>query len=152
MITFPRLRRRQGQHDSRRPAPAMAIPAPDCAAAPAPPSLWDQPDMETLQSIADSLRNLDGPAAPGYRAARSAVRTVPFQALREQTPPPPRYAAPRPLPGLAADLTDLPLFRETVAMRTRRHAGECLCGRGIAGDTWGGRMVTAGAHLLGGAS
>lgn len=52
------------------------------------------------------------------------------------------------VPDLPADLTDLPAFRETLSRRTRRNAGECLCGDPVAGQTWGERMVSAGDHMF----
>jgi hypothetical protein len=57
--------------------------------------------------------------------------------------------APAYVPDVAADLTDLPVFRGAVAGRTRAHAKECLCGSGLDGDGWGERMVRAGLHLTG---
>ena len=67
-----------------------------------------------------------------------------------------RAAMPRPFipepepytPDLCADLADLPLFRETIGRRTRCHAGECLCGHEVTGETWAERMVRAGIHLF----
>jgi len=53
-----------------------------------------------------------------------------------------------PSPGIAADLTDLPVFREAISRRTRCRAGECLCGTETAGQTWGEGMVAEGIHLL----
>ena len=51
-------------------------------------------------------------------------------------------------PDLCADLADLAIFREALSLRTRCHAGECLCGHPVTGETWGERMVRAGIHLL----
>lgn len=83
-----------------------------------------------------------GTTMPDQRAAHD----------RPYVPARPRPAADLPAPGLAADLADLPAFREALAMRTRCHAGQCLCGHPVTGTTWGERMVAAGTHLLGGAS
>ena len=58
-------------------------------------------------------------------------------------------AARRHSPDIAADLAALPAFREAVTRRTRRHAGECLCGSAMGGQGWGERMVRAGMHLTG---
>ena len=74
------------------------------------------------------------------------------------TMPDDRAAMPRPYfpgaarrhsPDIAADLAALPAFREAVTRRTRRHAGECLCGSAMGGQGWGERMVRAGMHLTG---
>ena len=70
---------------------------------------------------------------------------------RDEYVPPQRPYVPEPAPytpDLCADLADLPAFREALGMRTRCHAGECLCGHPLPGDQWGERMVRAGIHLL----
>jgi len=74
---------------------------------------------------------------------------------RDEYVPPARPYLPAdevPVPDLCADLSDLPAFRDALSRRTRCHAGECLCGQQVPGDTWGERMVRAGIHLLAGAA
>jgi hypothetical protein len=55
---------------------------------------------------------------------------------------------PSPVLILAADLAELPAFREAMAMRTRNQAAECLCGSEMAGQSWGERMMREGIHML----
>lgn len=60
----------------------------------------------------------------------------------------PGQMRPSPVLILAADLTELPAFREAMAMRTRNRATECLCGDELAGQTWGERVMREGIHML----
>ena len=73
-----------------------------------------------------------------------------YMDVRDEYVPPARPYLPEieHTPDLCADLADLPAFREALGRRTRCHAGECLCGHPVSGDTWGERMVRAGIHLL----
>jgi hypothetical protein len=131
------------------PLPPLPAPVPPAALITAPSF---RPAPAALGRVANGLRAMDGTGTPSrdYRTARSYLETQPFRAVPEAVPAPgPAYPPPR---DLAADLADLPAFREAVRRRTRCHASRCMCGQEVAGDTWGGRMVAAGTHLLGGAA
>ena len=100
---------------------------------------WDRPDGDVPHSEPET------PLECEYQRFYGWGLTLPDN----RAPMAREYVPRRHSPDIAADLTGLPLFRETVSRRTRHSAGECLCGSALDGQAWGERMVRAGMHLTG---
>jgi len=130
-----------------RPAPAAALPAPEPR----------DPDRTVGYVGPEHLQHgtqHDDSAPPDPRpyvpepVASPAISALPWwtgDAPGWQAPEPMRHS---PVLALAADLTELPGFRETLARSTRNRAAECLCGDEMTGDVWGERMMRQGIHML----
>jgi len=125
---------------------------------------WEPLEKPAPKADIGERHGIDTPEtlAAIVREAQAGISTEPwgppwdlpdglFMNERDHYEPPQRPYLPEPepyTPDLCADLADLPVFREALGMRTRCHAGECLCGQPVTGDTWGERMVRAGINLL----
>jgi hypothetical protein len=114
---------------------------------PAPEVAHENYDPERTQAVspvdlADDLPADEPPSVRPY--APPEARAIPWGTW--DTDPGPLL--PQPVLALAADLTELPDFREAMSRSTRNQASQCLCGDGIAGQTWGERMMREGIHML----
>jgi hypothetical protein len=109
----------------------------------------DQEDIPTSgfvpQDMPEGVVHYDSvePARPFTPPAISAIPWAAWDTPANREPMRTPFAR-----HVADELTHLPAFREALAMSTRNHAGQCLCGDEISGEEWGERMVRQGVHML----